>query len=250
MDNIAVVILAAGKGTRMKSDLAKVLHQVAGKSMLTHVIESALAVTRDHIHVVVGHQAEKVKTMVLKNHQVSFTLQKTLLGTGDAVRTVLPELSGSIRHILVLCGDVPLIKQQTLLDLVNSHLTAQADLTVLAVNVKDPTGYGRIIQSHEGSLLAIREEADATVAEKKINLVNSGIFCFEKKFIESGIELITNDNKQDEYYLTDLVQIAVEQQAKTCIEVTNDVEQVMGVNTLEQLNCINKAFQDVPDELP
>ena len=250
MDNIAVVILAAGKGTRMKSDLAKVLHQVAGKSMLVHVIEAALAVTSDHIHVVVGHQADQVKETVLKNHQVFFALQKSLLGTGDAVRAVLPGLSDSIKHVLVLCGDVPLIKQKTLLDLVNSHLAAKADLTVLAVNVKDPSGYGRIIQSLDGALLAIREEADASPAEKEIDLVNSGIFCFERGFLESGIGLITNNNKQGEYYLTDLVHIAVQQRAIARVEVTSDAEQVMGVNTLEQLSRINKAFHKASNELP
>lgn len=249
MNDIAVVILAAGKGSRMKSDLAKVLHTVAGKSMVNHVIDAALAVTLDHIHVVVGHQAQKVQGEIQKYHNVHFAFQKSLLGTGDAVRTVLPNLSKMIGHILVLCGDVPLIKQQTLLDLVTSHQTHGADLTVLAVNVEEPAGYGRIIKSKQGDLLAIREETDATLTEKKINLVNSGIFCFEKKFLESGIGQIQNNNCQREYYLTDLVEIAVQNRFKTFVKISSDAEQVMGVNTLEQLIRINTAYHEVSNEL-
>ncbi len=249
MNDIAVIILAAGKGSRMKSDLAKVLHKVAGKSMVNHVIEAALSVASGHIHVVVGHQAEKVRKDVLKKHKVHFVLQKELLGTGDAVRAALPGVDACIQHVLVLCGDVPLIRKQTIADLVSAHQNLKADLTVLAVRVNDPTGYGRIIQDKDGQLLAIREEADATDLEKQISIVNSGIFCFEKRFLEFGLGQIKNNNSQGEYYLTDLVEIAAQNRAKTFVKITQDAEQVMGVNTIEQLSLINTAFHKASNEL-
>ncbi|MGD9823713.1 sugar phosphate nucleotidyltransferase [Desulfobacter sp.] len=249
MNDIAVIILAAGKGSRMKSDLAKVLHKVAGKSMINHVIEAALSAASGHIHVVVGHQAEKVREDVLKKHKVHFVLQKELLGTGDAVRAALPGVDACIQHVLVLCGDVPLIRKQTITDLVSAHQNLKADLTVLAVRVNDPTGYGRIIQDNDGQLLAIREEADATDLEKQISIVNSGIFCFEKRFLEFGLGRIKNNNSQGEYYLTDLVEIAAQNRAKTFVKITQDAEQVMGVNTIEQLSLINTAFHKASNEL-
>lgn len=249
MNDIAIIILAAGKGSRMKSDLAKVLHKVAGKSMVNYVIEAALSVASGHIHVVVGHQAENVRKDILKKHHVHFALQKELLGTGDAVRAALPGIDACIQHVLVLCGDVPLIRKQTIADLVSAHQNLKADLTVLAVKVNDPTGYGRIIQDNAGQLLAIREEADATDLEKQISIVNSGIFCFEKRFLEFGLGRIKNNNSQGEYYLTDLVEIAAQNRAKTFVKITQDVEQVMGVNTIEQLSRINTAFHKASNEL-
>jgi bifunctional UDP-N-acetylglucosamine pyrophosphorylase/glucosamine-1-phosphate N-acetyltransferase/UDP-N-acetylglucosamine pyrophosphorylase len=249
MNKIAVIILAAGKGSRMKSDLAKVLHKVAGKSMVDHVIEAAMEVASSHIHVVVGHQAEKVQKEIQKNYNVQFAFQKELLGTGSAVRVALPGVDACIDHVLVLCGDVPLIKKQTIADLVSTHRNQMADLTVLAAKVKDPTGYGRIIQNNDGQLLAIREEADATDFEKQIDIVNSGIFCFEKKFLESGLGQIQNNNSQGEYYLTDLVEVAVQNKSKALVKITDGAEQVMGVNTIEQLTRINTAFHKASNEL-
>jgi bifunctional UDP-N-acetylglucosamine pyrophosphorylase/glucosamine-1-phosphate N-acetyltransferase/UDP-N-acetylglucosamine pyrophosphorylase len=249
MNNIAVIILAAGKGSRMKSDLAKVLHKVADESMVNHVIEAALDVSSGHIHVVVGHQAEKVQKEVQNKYNVQFAFQKALMGTGDAVKVALPGIDPCIQHILVLCGDVPLIKSQTLLDLVSAHRNLMADLTVLAAKIKNPTGYGRIIQDDDGQLLAIREEADATDLEKQINIINSGIFCFEKRFLESAIRRIKNNNSQGEYYLTDLVEVAVQDRVRTFVRIIDDAEQVIGVNTIEQLNRINNSFHKSPKEL-
>jgi len=249
MNKIAVIILAAGKGSRMKSDLAKVLHRVAGKSMVNHVIEAATEVASSHIHVVVGHQADKVRKEIQKKHNVQFAFQKELLGTGDAVRVALPGVDACIQHVLVLCGDVPLIRKQTISDLVSAHLNLMSDLTVLAAKVNDPTGYGRIIQDNDGQLLAIREEADTTDLEKQIDIVNSGIFCFEKRFLESGLGRIKNNNSQGEYYLTDLVEVAVQNRVKTLVKTIDDAEQVMGVNTIEQLTRIDTAFHMASNEL-
>ncbi|NDY71569.1 nucleoside-diphosphate-sugar pyrophosphorylase [Desulfobacter hydrogenophilus] len=249
MNKVAVIILAAGKGSRMKSDLAKVLHRVAGKSMINHVIEAATEVASNHIHVVVGHQADKVRKEIPKKYNVQFAFQKELLGTGDAVRVALPGVDACIQHVLVLCGDVPLIRKQTIADLVSAHRNLTSGLTVLAAKVSDPTGYGRIIKDNDGQLLAIREEADATDLEKQIDIVNSGIFCFEKQFLESGLGRIQNNNSQGEYYLTDLVAVAVQDRVKTLVKIIDDAEQVMGVNTIEQLTRINTAFHMVLNEL-
>jgi len=249
MDDVAVIILAAGKGTRMKSDIAKVLHRVAGKCMVNHVVESALGVTQDHVHVVVGHQADQVMAEILTYHSVHFAFQEKLLGTGDAVKAALPGLDASIRNVLVLCGDVPLIQRKTIQDVVQVHADANAKLTVLAVQVDDPTGYGRIIQGVDGSLTAIREEADADPAEKHICVVNSGIYCFDRAFLESGIQLIRNTNNQAEYYLTDLVEIAVSKNVKTLITKASEPDQVMGVNTLEELGRAQVSFDGIQNEL-
>ena len=250
MNDVAVIILAAGKGTRMKSDLAKVLHPVAGKSMIVHVTRCARAITRDEIHIVVGHQAEQVKSEVSAHYSVRFALQKALLGTGDAVKAALPDLAEHIRHVLVLCGDVPLIRKQTLKDLLAGHLDASAALTVLAVHQDNPFGYGRIITDGQGRLLAIREERDASDAEKQISLVNTGIYCFRRDFLETGIGLVRKENNQAEYYLTDLVEIAVSQHETTHVQILDDPDQVMGVNNLSELARAEALFHDDPDELP
>jgi len=248
MDDIAVVILAAGKGTRMKSGLAKVLHKVAGKSMVNHVIDAALAVTPDHIHVVVGHQAQRVKDEVSGYHRVHFALQKELLGTGDAVRAALPGIDASVRHVLVLCGDVPLIQKKTLNLLIREHLESQACLSVLSVNMSNPKGYGRIVQNDKKPFLCIREEADASEEEKKITNVNSGIYCFDKDFLGAGIKQIHPQNNQAEYYLTDLVEIAQESGKKVTIVTIDDARQVIGVNTVEELEKAESLFREIkPD---
>ena len=242
-DDVSIIILAAGKGTRMKSDLAKVLHPVAGKSMVNHVVGCAKAVAPAHIHVVVGHQADQVKAEVSKYHPVRFAKQEALLGTGDAVKSALPGLSADIRHVLVLCGDVPLIRKKTIKNLVNAHVASGVKLSVLAVRVDDPKGYGRIIRDRDGKLLAIREEADATEEEKAVDLINSGIYCFDRDFLETGIQSVGNNNNQAEYYLTDLVEIAVSRNAETLVQIMDDPTEVIGVNTLAQLERVEDLFE-------
>ncbi len=248
-DKLAIVILAAGKGTRMKSDLAKVLHLVAGKSMVVHVVECARKLAPEQIYVVVGHQAQQVEQEVKQYFNAHFVLQKKLNGTGDAVKSVVPFLPPHIQHVLVLCGDVPLIQEQTLRLLVNGHLDSKDSLTVLAVNVDNPTGYGRIVQDDSGEVLCIREEADASACEKKINTVNSGIYCFDRDFLVSGIEKIQCENNQAEYYLTDLVEIARVSGKKISVVLMDDPRQVMGVNTLEELARAEALIHELDNEL-
>lgn len=242
-NELGIIVLAAGKGTRMNSDIPKVLHLINGRSMVSYVLECAASITDEkNIVVVVGHQAEKVKKEVLKKFRVLFALQENLSGTGDAVRSGLPFLAHTIENIIILCGDVPLIKPETLIKLVDYHETNMNDLTVLAVKLSDPSGYGRIVLDSDDNLLCILEESDANHVEKLINIVNSGIYCVRRKFLSQSLESINQDNAQKEYYLTDIVFIAKEQEAKSGYIVADDPTEFKGVNTLQELNNLEKLI--------
>ena len=242
-NDVGVVILAAGKGTRMKSDMAKVLHKVAAKSMVVHVIECAKKIVWDNVIVVVGHQAQTVKDEVGKHFKVDFAVQEQLLGTGDAVKTAIPDLKSGIKDVLVLCGDVPLIQENTLLNMLNQHKENQAKVSVLAVDVDDPAGYGRIVLDDHNQMLCIKEEADASVAEKEIKKINTGIYCFDKKLLVSVIDEIKPDNNQAEYYLTDVIEIAQKRHEKILVVTMDDPNQVIGVNTLDELEKAGRLIQ-------
>ncbi|MCP3941695.1 MAG: NTP transferase domain-containing protein [Desulfobacteraceae bacterium] len=250
MDDLAIVILAAGKGTRMKSDIPKVLHEVAGKSMVVHVLNAARRLTRDNIHVVIGHQAQLVKDEVGRHFSVNFVIQKLLLGTGDAVKQALPFLAPEIKDVLVLCGDVPLIREDTLRQFLATHRTTCAKLTVLAVNLENPSGYGRIVLDQEGGVSSIREESDATREEKQITTINTGIYCFDRTFLEQAIELIKPDNNQAEFYLTDMVEIARSKREKIGVRLMVDPRQVIGVNSPKELEEAESLIQEIENELP
>jgi bifunctional UDP-N-acetylglucosamine pyrophosphorylase/glucosamine-1-phosphate N-acetyltransferase/UDP-N-acetylglucosamine pyrophosphorylase len=249
-NDVGVVILAAGKGTRMKSDIAKVLHKVADKSMVVHVIECARKITRDNVIVVVGHQAQTVKDEVRKYFKVFFALQEQLLGTSDAVKAAIPLLKSDIKDVLVLCGDVPLIKESTLQNLLDKHKQNKAKVSVLAVDLDDPKGYGRIILDEHNNMLCIKEEADASKIQKKIKTINTGIYCFNKELLISVINEIKPDNNQAEYYLTDVVEIAQKQHKKIVVVTMDDPRQVIGVNTLEDLSHAEYLFNNLANELP
>ncbi|MCK5349898.1 MAG: NTP transferase domain-containing protein [Desulfobacula sp.] len=242
-NDIGVVILAAGKGNRMKSDIAKVLHKVADKSMVVHVVECAKKIARDNVIVVVGHQAQKVKDEVSKFFKVNYAVQEELLGTGDAVKVAIPGLKPSIKDVLVLCGDVPLIQESTLRNLLDGHKESQAKVSVLATDVDNPKGYGRIVLDEDKNMLCIKEEADANDNEKKIKKVNTGIYCFDKELLISVIDEIKPDNNQAEYYLTDVIEIAQKKNEKIAVITMDDPRQVIGVNTLEELGKAEHLIQ-------
>jgi UDP-N-acetylglucosamine pyrophosphorylase len=251
MDALSVIVLAAGKGTRMKSDLPKVLHKVAGKAMVVHVIACARQVTPEsRIHVVVGHQAEKVRQEVAAYFTVNFCLQRQLLGTGDAVKCALPGLADDIQDVMVLYGDVPLIQPETLSDLVSTHRNCGAKVTILVADLDNPTGYGRIIQDQDKRIVAIREETDVNDAEKKIGRINTGIYCFDRNFLSRAVELMQPDNHQGEYYLTDVVGIACKKKAKMAMKIVKDSHQVLGINTLGELEKAQDLLGRVANELP
>jgi bifunctional UDP-N-acetylglucosamine pyrophosphorylase/glucosamine-1-phosphate N-acetyltransferase/UDP-N-acetylglucosamine pyrophosphorylase len=251
MDALSVIILAAGKGSRMESSLAKVLHKVAGKPMILHVVACARQVVPDdRIHVVVGHQAEMVQQAVAGCYQVTFSTQHQLLGTGDAVRCALPGLSRDVRDVVVLYGDVPLIQPETVKDLVSTHRTSQAKVTILAADLEHPTGYGRILQDSNNQVTAVREEADANDREKRIKRINTGIYCFDHRFLSSALNRLTPDNRQAEYYLTDVVSIACKDNEKIAVKILENPDRIMGVNTLDDLEKTRNMAESVQNELP
>ena len=242
---LGIVVLAADKGTRMNSDLPKVLHRVHTKPMIEYVTETAVSLAGEFVYIVVGHQADRVRQEISKRFNVRYVHQKKLLGTGDAVKSALPMLDRRIEYVLVMCGDVPLIRQQTLHDLVESHRKNRNCLTVLAAEVEDPEGYGRIILDGTGRIKCIREQADANEEEKKIRIVNSGIFCFDKRFLEDCIPMITAENEQKEYYLTDAIEIAARNGKQSGVKIMENPEEMTGVNTSEQLAWMEKLLQSI-----
>jgi UDP-N-acetylglucosamine diphosphorylase/glucosamine-1-phosphate N-acetyltransferase len=251
MEALSVIILAAGKGTRMRSKLPKVLHTVAGKPMVLHVIACAMQVVPDHqIHVVVGYQAQKVKQAVNACCHVNFSLQDQLLGTGDAVKCALPSLARDVEDVVVLYGDVPLIQPETVTELVLTHRGSDAKVTILAADLDNPTGYGRIVQDKDKHVIAIREQTDASEEEKKIRRINTGIYCFDRQFLSGAMDLLRPDNQQAEYYLTDVVGIACRNHDKIALKLLKNAHQALGINTLAELENAQKLIGRTENELP
>jgi len=231
---LAVIILAAGKGTRMKSSLAKVLHPLRGAPMLSYSVAVARAVGATDIAVVVGHQAELIeKTMTGEN--LTFILQKEQLGTGHAVLQAREHFRGFEGMILILCGDVPLLRPQTVEGLMEKHRRSRAAVTVMTALLKDPSGYGRIVKGAGDRIIKIVEERDATDEEKKIREINTGIYCAESPFLFEAAAAIDNRNAQGEYYLTDIVGIANGMNLVAMSFAAPDFREVMGINTREDL---------------
>lgn len=229
------VILAAGKGTRMKSDKAKVLHEINGKPMIGYVVDAAVRAVGNNVVVVVGHQKEAVVESVEGIEGVRFAEQVEQLGTGHAVMCAMSEVSVDTESVIILCGDVPLISAETIETIVAAHEKADSDVTVLAVEVEDPYGYGRIILNGDTSVQKIVEEADASENEKKIRLINSGIYCVEKRFLETALKELKSDNAQHELYLTDIVSIGYSKNKKIESYISSNSDEVTGVNTLKDL---------------
>lgn len=232
--DFAIIILAAGKGTRMHSELAKVLHPVGGLPMIVRLVREIQPMNAEKTVVVVGYQAERVRA-VLSEASLSFALQEVQLGTGHAVSCALPEVPSTCSQVLVLYGDTPLITRKTLFDLMAEHMEKRAALTVLGVRLDHPRGYGRLLLSEDGALLGIVEERDASSEEKNIQLVNTGIYCFDRLFLEETLPLLSSDNDQGEFYLTDLVARAVEKGKTVMCCLADSPEELMGINSPEEL---------------
>jgi len=241
---IAVVILAAGLGTRMKSNKAKVLHEVCGKPMINYVAEAARKIAGNNVVLVVGNQADKVRRMVSKLGTFSFAYQQEQLGTGHAVRCALPHIPDRCREVVILCGDVPLIKADTVSALIKSHADEKRDISVLAVDLADPTGYGRILLDESRRVQAIVEESDTTAQQKRIRLINTGIFCVKKDFLLRAVPRIKSDNAQGEIYFTDIVEIAYNEKKHTGVTVGGNHLEVTGINTIEELKKVERAIKN------
>ncbi|MBC8018341.1 MAG: bifunctional UDP-N-acetylglucosamine diphosphorylase/glucosamine-1-phosphate N-acetyltransferase GlmU [Verrucomicrobia bacterium] len=235
MENVAAVILAAGKGTRMKSELVKVLHPVAGRPMIAWPLDAARAAGASPVVLVVGHQADAVRTAFHGSPEIRYALQAELLGTGHAVACSRDELAGFGGTVLILCGDTPLLRVETLQGLIAFHREQAASLTVLTAVMDDPHGYGRVLRDEAGRVVRIVEQKDATPQEQAIHEINSGIYCMEADFLYANIDSLGSDNAQQEFYLTDLVSIAAGR-GLTCLgRRTDNADEIMGVNDRVQL---------------
>lgn len=236
-----VLIMAAGQGTRMRSSKAKVLHELGGRPLIAHVCRIAAALTPRSVYVVVGHQAEAVKAAVreeLEAHEATFITQAEQRGTGHAVMAAQEALADAHSTLLILSGDVPLVRAETLGALVHQHRTHRgrgAACTVLTVRLDDPTGYGRVVRDEEGRFEKIVEQKDATVAEKQINEINAGIYCFETRALFPALAQVQPTNVQGEYYLTDVPGILRAQGEDVGIYLHTDAREVSGVNTRLEL---------------
>ncbi len=236
-----IVVLAAGLGTRMRSDLAKVLHELDGRPLINHVCRVAAALAPRKIYVVVGHRGEEVRKAVLTElpeAQAVFVVQREQLGTGDAVNAAREYLEGEDSTVLILSGDVPMIRAETLGALIQQHKNHRgrgAACTLLTVVLKDPNGYGRIVRDESGLFAKIVEQRDASDEEKEIREINAGIYCFEANKLYSALSQVSNNNSQGEFYLTDVPALLREAGEDVAVFQHSDAQEVEGVNNRVQL---------------
>lgn len=235
--SLAVVIIGAGKGTRMRSDLAKVLHPLAGVPLITHVLKSARQLHPAHLITVVGHQASAVRA-ICEPLGASCVEQSPQLGTGHAVAQAEPLLSSFNGDVLILYGDVPLLQPETIQALLQEHRKQRAAVTVLTAVLDNPTGYGRIIRDADGNIVRIVEERDASDSEKLVREINSGIYCMASAFLFPALHTIGRDNAQSEQYLTDVVAVAVQNAQRVAHRVVAQPFEIYGVNTRLDLSAL------------
>ena len=237
LQDLAAVVLAAGKSTRMKSQLAKVLHPIMGKPMLAYPLDSLQQLGLTKIMVVVGHQAEAVQT-AFSHYPVEFVIQEPQLGTGHAVQVAARFLDGSQSTIVVLCGDVPLLQADTIRKLYEHHKASGAAATVLTVELPEPGSYGRIIKDAQGRVLKIVEARDANPEELSIREINTGIYCFQYAFLKEALQTLRPDNDQNELYLTDVIAAARARNLQVASLRTLDEQSFQGINTRVELAAV------------
>jgi bifunctional UDP-N-acetylglucosamine pyrophosphorylase / glucosamine-1-phosphate N-acetyltransferase len=242
MPDVHVAILAAGKGTRMKSALPKVLHRVAGLPMIEHVLASAATLSPKSTTVVVGHEAGALERALTGHKSLTFVVQEPQLGTGHALQTLEPALASATGTLVLLSGDVPLLSADTLRRLVERHAATGASATVVTAVVRDPHGYGRIVRSGK-QIAKIVEERDASAAERAIREINSGIYAFALKGLFARARALTPKNKQGEYYLTDL--IALYRRARCRVEAVtvSNPDEIRGINSRGQLAEVSRIVR-------
>jgi UDP-N-acetylglucosamine diphosphorylase/glucosamine-1-phosphate N-acetyltransferase len=230
----STIILAAGKGKRMNSDLAKVLHPLCGLPMLTYPVAAARGAGSEKIVVVIGHQAGQIREE-FQGKGLIFVEQREQLGTGHAVLQAEEAFRDDDGTIVILCGDVPLIRPETVVSLYDRHRSEGAAVTVLTTIPEDPAGYGRVVKTVGGRVEKIVEEKDAAPEERKIREINTGIYCVESRFLFPAVAGLGNRNAQREYYLTDIVEMARNSGLKATSSLAPDPVEVMGINTPEEL---------------
>ncbi len=240
MGDLSLIILAAGHGKRMKSDNSKVINRVCGKEMINHVLDTALGAGCNDATVVVGHRKDQVIRAV--SDRAATVVQEQQLGTGHAVMQAAGSIEKS-ENVLILPGDTPLITAETLASVISRHIRDDNGATVITARVDDPSGYGRIVRRADGTVEKIVEHKDASDAEKAINEINSGMYCFRSEFLLGALKKITADNAQGEYYLTDVFEILRNEGVRIgAFEIENS-EEILGVNDRVQLSEAEKIMR-------
>ncbi|MCX6121869.1 MAG: sugar phosphate nucleotidyltransferase [Ignavibacteriales bacterium] len=234
---LAVVIMAAGKGTRMKDpSKVKVMYKVLGKPMIHYVVDLAFNLKADRVIAIVGHQRDVVMNHICKSHpNIEIAVQAEQLGTGHAVMQTENALKDFYGDVIVLSGDVPLLTVASIQQLIEHHFQTQAVATILTAHFNDPTGYGRIIRNDDNSVKKIIEHKDATEEERQVKEINSGIYIFDKQKLFDGLQHITPHNVQKEYYLTDVFEYFWKHHWRVSALKATYVDEIRGINTIEQL---------------
>lgn len=243
---IKSIILAAGKGTRMKSDTPKVLHTIFDKTLVGYVIDAVNnTCLADENFVIVGHQAERVEEYINKNYDnAKCVLQSPQLGTGHAVSMALPYLKDFDGEVIILCGDTPLITSETIKEFVEYHRENKSDLTVMSAIFENPTNYGRIIRNQDGSLNSIVEEKDANPEQKAVKEINAGIYCINWAKIKPAFNELTSNNAQGEYYLTDIIKWGNEKHLSVNAYTLKNNEEIFGINSKAHLAEATKMLNN------
>jgi len=241
--NICAVILAAGKGTRMKSDMAKVLHKVFGRPMLCHVVDAVKEAGLSDVVVVAGHQFDRVRDCLLP-YDVALAVQEEQLGTGHAVLCAASGIAERHSRILILCGDTPLLSAATLNSFIDQHLASGDTVTLMTTVVQNPTNYGRVIVDEQGHIQRIVEERDAAEREREIKEINAGTYLVRKEFLFNALRQVGRDNSQGEVYLTDIVAIAGRDKRQVGVFRCADPSEVLGVNSRVELAAAEKHCRE------
>jgi len=244
---IHVVVLAAGKGTRMKSQVPKVLHGISGFSLIERVLRTADALTPASVTLVVGHGADEVKGSLSSRANVQFVVQEQQLGTGHALLQARPILEGKSGVVILLSGDVPLLTSNTLRSLIETHTQCEAAATVVTANMPRPFGYGRIVRTN-GRIAKIVEERDASPAQKKITEINSGIYAFDLAPLFGALDSVGTSNNQGEYYLPDLVAIYRKQKRTVATWTVEHAEEIRGINSRTELAEVSAMVRQQKNE--
>jgi UDP-N-acetylglucosamine diphosphorylase/glucosamine-1-phosphate N-acetyltransferase len=239
---VSVIILAAGKGTRMNNpNKPKVLFELHDKPMIEYVMHQALSLHPAHIVTIIGFQREAVQHFLderfpAEKYPLHYAVQDPQLGTGHAADQAAPILQHFYGNVIILSGDVPLLKAETLSAFARAHTESHADLTVLSVEAPNPTGYGRIVRLHDGTFIKIVEHKDATDIERQITEINSGIYIVDAEKLFASLKKVSNNNAQGEYYLTTIVEILLAEGNTVHAWKTDAFHEVLGINTTEQLS--------------
>lgn len=241
MEDIIAVVLAAGKGTRMKTNKAKVVHKIFGKEMIRRVVETAYKAGIDDIVTVAGHKREDVEAVL--GDSVTYVYQDELLGTGHTVMQAIPYLKDKKGKVIILYGDVPIVRPDTLQKLIAKSVEEKSYGAVLTALVGNPRGYGRIIRDDVGHIKEIVEEKDASCEQKKITEINSGIYCFDIQELILALEKLTPNNAQGEYYLTDVIRIMNDKGLKVSGMIVEDKTEILGVNDRAQLEMLTRILR-------